>query len=112
MVEISTRGDAVVERHGAAEAAAKAAGGQGEGDHREGRENPGALLTRDVRRDYTVDNGGLVVKVIDKKEDEVIREIPPEEQRRIKEAMSRIAEENLEKRVQDDGPGEHVDVTS
>lgn len=111
VVDISTRGKAVLESHGAPEPAANTAKERG-GQDQPGDQEYGGALTRDVRRDYTVDNGGLVVKVIDQEEDKVIKEIPPEEQRRIREAVSRIAEENLEKHAQDGAPEEDVDVTS
>jgi len=48
-------------------------------------------FNRDISRDYSVDDTGqMVVKIIDKQKDEVVREIPPEEQRRIKEAIAEL----------------------
>lgn len=49
-----------------------------------------AKFNREIARDYSVDSGQVVVKVIDKEDDEVVREIPPEEQRRIKQAIEEL----------------------
>lgn len=49
-----------------------------------------ARFNREITRDYSVDSGQVVVKVIDKEDDEVVREIPPEEQRRIKQAIEEL----------------------
>lgn len=45
-----------------------------------------------VRRDYSVEDGNLVVRFIDTEANRVIKEIPAEEMRRIKEAISRFQE--------------------
>lgn len=113
VVDISTKTGGVVERHGAARPQNEAGRTVSEEEKRsETREdNDSGDEAQNVRRDYTVDNSELVVKVIDTKENEVIREIPPEEERRIREAMSELAEENLDKNPPEDGHG-HIDITS
>jgi flagellar protein FlaG len=89
---------------------------------------PEAKMSREIGRDYSVDQGQVVVKVIDKDSNEVVREIPPEELRRIKQAISEInrnsvastekrAAERAEQNASRDGaqtqPDEHgVDVTT
>ncbi|MBI4828602.1 MAG: flagellar protein FlaG [Nitrospinae bacterium] len=53
-------------------------------------------LSREITRNYSVeDSGQVVVKVIDKAEDKVIREIPPEEQRRIHQAIAKLNQESV-----------------
>ncbi|VAX14842.1 hypothetical protein MNBD_NITROSPINAE04-1692 [hydrothermal vent metagenome] len=51
---------------------------------------PEGNLSKNIGRDYSVEQGQVVVKVIDKESDKVVREIPPEELRRIKQAISEI----------------------
>ncbi|VAX17575.1 hypothetical protein MNBD_NITROSPINAE03-1123 [hydrothermal vent metagenome] len=51
---------------------------------------PEGNLSKNIGRDYSVEQGQVVVKVIDKENDKVVREIPPEELRRIKQAISEI----------------------
>jgi len=51
---------------------------------------PEGNLSKNIGRDYSVEQGQVVVKVIDKENNKVVREIPPEELRRIKQAISEI----------------------
>ncbi len=43
-----------------------------------------------VRRDYSLDQGNLVVKIIDTDANTVVREIPSEDARRIREAIAKF----------------------
>ncbi|VAX25697.1 hypothetical protein MNBD_NITROSPINAE02-8 [hydrothermal vent metagenome] len=45
-----------------------------------------------LRRDYEVENGNLVVKFVDTQDNKIVKEIPAEESRRIKEAISKFRE--------------------
>jgi len=57
---------------------------------------PMTELNREISRNYSVEETGqVVVKVIDKAEDKVIREIPPEEQRRIHQAIAKLNQESV-----------------
>ncbi len=48
-----------------------------------------------LRRSYSLDNGDLVMKVVDKGgADKVVKEIPSEELRRIRQAIAKYAEES------------------
>ena len=41
-------------------------------------------------------NNDLVIQIIDKKSNEVVRQIPPEEMIKIKEILAKVLEQNLE----------------
>ena len=113
VVEISDKAGVVVEKHGAANKADEAETTENrvkpETAERDRGDDNAAV--KEVRRDYAVDNGGLVVKVIDTKENEVIREIPPEEERKIRQAISKVVEKELDKNSPEGAPGQ-IDVTS
>lgn len=72
-----------------------------------------------LRRDYDVENGNLVVKFVDTHDNKVVKEIPAEESRRIKEAISKFrANEpthqqpaSADAKADGEGPKE-IDVTS
>ncbi len=87
-VSISSNKQAVVERAGAGRGREVQA--ENQGDNPLSTQNA-PEFNRDISRDYSVDDTGqMVVKIIDTQKDEVVREIPPEEQRRIKEAIAEL----------------------
>ncbi len=72
-----------------------------------------------LRRDYEVENGNLVVKFVDTQDNKIVKEIPAEESRRIKEAISRFRESESvhvktasESKKADSKDTQEIDVTS
>ena len=57
----------------------------------------GSIEINNRRIKYSLtENNDLIIKIIDKKSDEVIRQIPPEEMVKIKEMLAKILEQELE----------------
>ena len=110
VVDISTRPGGVVEKYGVADKAAQAAENEKHQDSEQNADSDNPE-NRQIRRDYSVDNQRLVVKVIDTNKNEVIKEIPPEEERRIRQAVSEMAAQEQNPETQVNAAGQ-IDVTS
>lgn len=102
VVEISTKSDEVVEKGNAKEVQEKKVVSE---------ETPKAPQGDSKRLAYSLDEGNLVVSVIDTKKGEVVKEIPAEDERRIRQAINKFAE-NTEKAGVAQNTAKGIDVTS
>jgi len=128
VVRLSSQKSDVVERQTAPKPDAQQAPGANGQDNGAKPVAPEGNLTKNIGRDYSVEQGQVVVKVIDKENNKVVREIPPEELRRIKQAISEINQNSVvsiekrdarqaeqatnEQRKTESVPASSVDVTT
>ena len=73
-----------------------------------------SIAGADLRRSYNVEEGEVVVRFVDKKDDEVVKEIPAKELRRIKEAIAKFVDSELNQKPQtpDQELAHTVDIAS
>jgi len=109
VVEISTKSGEVVEKNNVTDNQGQKNAEVAEKKFTppEGKEAPQGNAQR---LDYSVEEGSLVVKVIDTDEGEVVKEIPAEDERRIRQAISKFAENAENKGDQD--VAKEIDITS
>ncbi|VAX22803.1 hypothetical protein MNBD_NITROSPINAE01-1760 [hydrothermal vent metagenome] len=112
VVKISTKSGEVVEKNDTNGAnSSNASTGAEDQKNSEVAKNENAPKRNAQRIAYSVEEGDLVVKVIDTAKGEVVKEIPAEDERRIRQAISKFTE-NAAKGDSAQGTAKGIDVTS
>ncbi len=106
VVEISAKSGEVAEKNGP-----NNSNGAESQKNPEVAENKSAPKRNAQRIDYSVEEGDLVIKVIDTDKGEVVKEIPAEDERRIRQAISKFTE-NTAKSESEQDIAKGIDVTS